>query len=169
MNTRAILQSTLSGIVSRFQHILRPGLEPQSVGRPVQASQADWTEMHRFEQREPGPVARAQSPDEPSPELVEFYDKISDKTDSVMTPGGKARLIGLSLSFELPDKSQGLFLMDSSGESIRIESIEQKSPTEIHFLIPPLGSGEYILELRARIGKEKPLIIGTLPATLQAL
>jgi hypothetical protein len=86
-----------------------------------------------------------------APLLAWCEDVASGTTDSLLTPGGIARLRGRRLRFDPGDADQGVFLIPE-GEvgGTRALQLAQNKPAELVFLVPALAPGRYTVAVRSR-------------------
>ena len=103
----------------------------------------------------------------PSPLVLE--DLTSVTVNKYLTPGGTVVLSGERLRFRQDNPQQGIFLIASSGDELRIERIFKHSNAQIVFLLPAsLPLDEYTLEVRMMPQRGKEVRKGVLPLKLIA-
>ena len=91
----------------------------------------------------------------PAPNLLEYLDINSGERNSLVTKGGMGQISGHRLKFELADAQQGIFLIDGKGTEIRIDTVGENKPARLMFVLPAtLDTGDYELEVRAKIGND---------------
>ncbi len=101
------------------------------------------------------------------PNPVEFHDYTSESVNSVITPGGPARLTGHRLKFNPDDERQGVFFIGEDGTARRVTMVMRNKPAELMFMIPAdLPAGEYTLEVRTVTTKDDTVRKGELRETL---
>ncbi|MDR8392620.1 DUF4469 domain-containing protein [Aliifodinibius sp. S!AR15-10] len=107
------------------------------------------------------------SPASPEPKLQRYYNNGSDTNNETLTPGYTGRLVGELLKIDPEDPDQGLFLVASDGAETEVEEFVENSPSELGFRVPDgLASGEYAMEVRAKLHNTNDLRTGTLNASL---
>ena len=84
--------------------------------------------------------------------------------DWLLTIGGIAMLKGYLLKFDLSDPRQGVFLasIDNPNQEIHVSLYSRIKPSEIHFQVPAIAPGEYILSVKAMIRDGKKIQKGEL-------
>jgi len=84
-----------------------------------------------------------------APNLLTYKDIDSGKKDTIITPGGMAKIWGSRLKFDLNDPSQGIFFIDVDGREYRASVIGENSPSKLIFNAPAdLSKGEYKVSVR---------------------
>jgi hypothetical protein len=86
--------------------------------------------------------------DKPKPQPLTFLDLASGRKNTVLTPGGDARLVGRNLRFAPGDPRQGVFFVAADGSETRVERVSWNAPSHLIFCIPDLAAGAYGLEVR---------------------
>ncbi|MDR8392506.1 DUF4469 domain-containing protein [Aliifodinibius sp. S!AR15-10] len=75
--------------------------------------------------------------------------------------------MGELLKIDPEDPDQGLFLVASDGAETKVEEFVENSPSKLGFRVPEgLASGEYTMEVRAKLHNTNELRVGTLKAPL---
>ena len=100
------------------------------------------------------------------PYADKFVDVNTGVVDSVVTPGGGARLLGAVLKFDPADPAQGVFFIAADNSETRAEVVIRNMPGELSLLNPALPAGEYRLQVRAAFGDPTDLRVGELAAKL---
>jgi len=114
-------------------------------------------------------VALKQESFKPKPHPQEFTDVNSAERDSVLTPGGMARLIGHRLKYDPAQAEQGIFFIAADAAETRVTVIGSLKPGELMFLVPDtLAAGDYTLEVRTVFKDGSQLRSGRLEAVLTA-
>ena len=99
-----------------------------------------------------------------------FEDIASGTVNEQLTPGGTAVLSGERLRFRQEDPQQGIFLIASGRDPLRIERMLSHSHTRTVFLLPAsLPADEYTLEVRMIPPRGKEVRKGVLPEKLISL
>lgn len=105
--------------------------------------------------------------DRRKPVLRRFHDSSSDTTNQELTPGHTGRIAGELLKIDPEVEEQGVFLIGPGDTETRVEEYAHNMPSKLAFRIPEgLASGEYTVEVRAKLQHTKGLRTGTLNATL---
>ena len=105
----------------------------------------------------------------PAPNPIEYRDIDSEETNDTITPDNIGQLSGNRLKFDPAEADEGLFFVATAGGEIKVSTVQKNKPSQLVFLIPPLGDGTYHLEVRARMASgtsARQLRIGRLDATL---
>ncbi|MGB4872791.1 MAG: DNA-binding domain-containing protein [Candidatus Promineifilaceae bacterium] len=89
----------------------------------------------------------------PLPHPQVFHDHISHLDNSVVTPGGGAKIKGYRLKFDQTDPEQGVFFVSASGVETRVEQVLSIRPSEVIIILPALPADMYRLEVRGIFGK----------------
>jgi hypothetical protein len=101
----------------------------------------------------------------PLPLMLE--DVTSTTVNGQLTPGGTAILSGKRLRFRQDDPQQGIFLIASGGDKLRIERIFSHSHARAVFMLPAsLPVDEYTLEVHTILPRGKDVRKGILPEKL---
>jgi len=91
----------------------------------------------------------------PMPSLLDYTDFNSGERNSIVTPGGMGQISGHRLQFDAADEEQGIFFIAADGSETRVSVAGQNMPSTLMFLLPAgLTSGEYTLEVRAKMGED---------------
>jgi hypothetical protein len=96
---------------------------------------------------------------EPTPHILEVKDVISDSVNDTLTPGGIIQIRGGRLKFIPSEENNGVFLINESGENIKLTVIAENKPARIMAMLPTeLSQGTYLLEVRTTFssGSAKP-------------
>ena len=103
----------------------------------------------------------------PTPAPLQFVDGTSGAVNSAVTAGSIGTLSGSRLKFNAAAADEGLFFAASAGGvETKVATISINKPGQLVFLIPALPSGEYTLQVRARLNGSKDVRSGTLDAGL---
>lgn len=103
----------------------------------------------------------------PTPALLQFMDAASHEANGPLTPGNIGALTGSRLKFDPAAADEGIyFLGTSDGSETKVTTVSSNKPGQLVFLVPALPSGQYDLQVRARVRGGKDLRRGTLDATL---
>jgi hypothetical protein len=90
----------------------------------------------------------------PAPNPLTYTDFGSQQSNSVITPGGMAQIVGHRLKFDAADPGQGIFFTAEDGTATRVDMLGKNNPAELMFLTPAsLAPGDYTLAVRAAFGK----------------
>lgn len=103
----------------------------------------------------------------PSPTPLHYTDVISATHNRTLTPGGPGKLFGYRLSFDPNDPAQGVFFVAGNRSETRAGLLVENLPQTLIFVVPPLDTGEYTLEVRSTIDGAGPLRCGTLSPKLR--
>lgn len=105
----------------------------------------------------------------PAPSPLAFVDLASGQTDGAITPGSIGTVNGSRLKFDPTRPDEGIYLVPAdAGPAIRVDSVERNRPRQLVFLVPAGLSGDYTLEVRARVRGGAELRTGRLEARLRA-
>lgn len=103
----------------------------------------------------------------PKPVLVQFKDVNTNTLNESITPGGMGELFGAELKVDMEDPSQGIFLIAADNTTTRVETVGRNKPANLLFMIPSgLPSGQYEIEVRAKVRKGAELRTGRLSSIL---
>ena len=101
--------------------------------------------------------------------LSEFVDTVSGLTNESIVANETGTLRGAGMKFDPADETQGLFLVDDTGNEIAVPNYPRLSTTEIILKVPALEEGKvYKLVLKSRASANDELVPVALPATLKA-
>lgn len=107
------------------------------------------------------------APKYPCPKPEHLEDIFSETRDRHITARGVLRVRGRRLKFNPEDPQQGIFLIPTAGESIRVAKVITNVPSQLLFQAPDqLPDGTYQLEVRAIVGNSTELRQGMLPYSL---
>lgn len=87
-----------------------------------------------------------------SPALIAFNDVNSQTTNSLLTPGGIAQLMGEELKFNPANAAEGIFFIAADNTTTQATVIASRTEGKIVFSIPSLPAGDYTLEVRKGYG-----------------
>lgn len=112
-------------------------------------------------------VAKEES-SKPSPSPLQYADTGTGTTDDILTPGNIGTLNGARLKFDTSKPDEGVYLLPTSGgAAVQITTFQRNKPGQLIFLVPtPLASGDYFIEVRARINNGNELRSGRLESVL---
>lgn len=82
---------------------------------------------------------------------VIVYENSSDTMDDGYHPGNVLKMRGINLKFDPDAEDEGVFWINSAGESVKATSISHNTPSALHCQIPELAPGEYIVEIASRL------------------
>ncbi|MES2438898.1 MAG: DNA-binding domain-containing protein [Verrucomicrobiota bacterium] len=104
----------------------------------------------------------------PVPNPIEFRDAATGNSNGPVTPGNIGTLSGSRLKLDPAVADEGIFFIASTGGvETKVATVSTNKPGQLVFLIPAtLASGEYSVQVRARIFGSADVRIGTLDATL---
>ena len=106
----------------------------------------------------------------PQPTPITFKDIVSGTTNETLSPSGVGEISGSRLKLDLGDEEQGVFFIDSDGTATKSATIIRNKPSNLIFMIPAgLPTGEYRVEVRARLRSGSALKSGRLDYQLQVL
>jgi hypothetical protein len=100
--------------------------------------------------------------DPPKPHLQVYIDVDSGTKNSVVTPGGGARIEGVWLRYDPADPAQGIFFVDQAGAETRVQRLILNTPGLLAFNVPDLAPGHYRIEVRATIRNNAEVRTGKL-------
>jgi len=103
-----------------------------------------------------------------SPAPTTFIDAITKESNLTATAGGIGALYGTLLRFDPDDVQQGVFFapVDTPETEVRAVGYSRVKPAEIHFQIPNLQQGEYIISVKAISKNGKIINTGKLNASI---
>jgi len=106
------------------------------------------------------------SPQAPVPGT--FIDASSGESNLAATPGGIGLLQGNLLRFDSNDTKQGIFFVpvNASLNEVRVEIYSGIKPSEIHFQIPNMQTGDYYMVVRALSKNGKVIREGKLESVI---
>lgn len=93
----------------------------------------------------------------PKPDPEYLYDHGSDTRNEVLTPGNIAQIRGSRLKFDPTDPQQGIFIIAADNTETKATTVSRNMPSQLDFLVPPLAAGEYRVEIRTILYKNKEL------------
>lgn len=103
----------------------------------------------------------------PTPAPLQFVDGSSSAVNSVVTAGSIGTVNGSRLKFNATAVDEGVyFIASAGGAETKVAIVSINKPGQLVFLIPALESGEYSVEVRARMQSSKDLRTGTLDVGL---
>jgi len=103
-----------------------------------------------------------------SPTPITFIDAFSGESNLTATSGGIGVLYGNLLRFDTNDVQQGVFFtpVDTSKNEVRADIYSGIKPSEIHFQIPNMQTGDYYLVVRALSRNGKVIRDGKLESVI---
>ena len=103
----------------------------------------------------------------PAPLPLQYSDAATHESNGPLTPGNIGTLTGSRLKFDPAAADEGIYFLGSGdGSETKVSVISINKPGQIVFLVPVLPSGQYDLQVRARVNRSKDIRKGTLDATL---
>lgn len=104
-----------------------------------------------------------------SPALIQFTDVNSQTTDSILTPGGIAQVVGEELKYNPNNPAEGIYFIASDGAATKVDIVASRTEGKLVFSIPnTLTAGSYTLEVRKGYGTTNIVIrTGSLNDSLQ--
>jgi len=104
------------------------------------------------------------SPGYNEPRILRYTDVKTGVKDTQFTLGNMGVIKGEHLAFDNAAPDEGIFLIDSvdDSETIKIETVQKNSPSELVFMIQSsavLTSGEGFITVRSRVGKPNGLLL----------
>ncbi|MDR1986005.1 MAG: DUF4469 domain-containing protein [Treponema sp.] len=86
---------------------------------------------------------------EHGPVIDSVEDKASGAINSKLSPGHGVNLSGKDIKIAGTDSTVGIYLLDSTGNGIRVPSGDmlENGPTKVLFICPPLSAGEYTIQV----------------------
>lgn len=104
-----------------------------------------------------------------APALIQFTDVNTQNTNSILTPGGIAQVVGEELKFNPANAAEGIYFVASDGTATKVDIIANRTEGKLVFSIPTtLITGSYILEVRKGYGKTTIVVrTGSLQDALQ--
>ncbi|MDR8394299.1 DUF4469 domain-containing protein [Aliifodinibius sp. S!AR15-10] len=105
--------------------------------------------------------------DRREPVLRRYHDGGSGTTNETLSPSHTGRLVGELLKIDPGDQEQGVFLIGPDEAETRVNEYNHNMPSKLGFRVPEgLESGEYTMEVRAKLHNTNELRVGTLNASL---
>ena len=84
----------------------------------------------------------------PKPLVYTFTDMNTGTVNSQLTPGGAAIIKGKQMKYNPDDEQQGIFLVNSTGQNFKVETVYLNTFSQIMMMIPAgLKPGEYRLQV----------------------
>lgn len=104
-----------------------------------------------------------------APALIQFTDIVTQNTNSIITPGGIAQVVGEELKFNPENDSEGIYFIAADGTATKVTIIASRTEGKLMFSIPNnLVSGSYTLEVRKGYGSTNIVVrTGSLQDALQ--
>lgn len=104
-----------------------------------------------------------------APALIQFTDVNTQNTNSILTPGGIAQVVGEELKFNPDNAAEGIYFVASDGTATKVDIIASRTEGKLMFSIPAtLVTGSYTLEVRKGYGKTTIVVrTGSLQDALQ--
>ena len=106
-----------------------------------------------------------------APALVQFTDVNTQNTNSIMTPGGIAQVVGEELKFNPANAAEGIYFVATDGTATKVDIIASRTEGKLVFSIPStLVTGSYTLEVRKGYGSTTIVVrTGNLQDALQVI
>jgi len=122
----------------------------------------------RLKEMEPEIVVNKIPAQKRKPVLLNYIDVKTGRTNEEITPGQAANITGDLLKFNEQDPEQGVFFINTlTREVFKLPgNLMQNRAKELIFMNPELPSGEYTVEVRTIIGRNKGLCTGVLAGLL---
>ncbi|MDR3093141.1 MAG: DUF4469 domain-containing protein [Bacteroidales bacterium] len=87
---------------------------------------------------------------EPLPHIIEVKDIVSGSVNETLTAGGVVQIRGSRLKFIPEEDSNGIFLTDANGATIKLTVVVENKPARLMAMLPAdLPQGEYTVEVRS--------------------
>ncbi len=102
----------------------------------------------------------------PVPLPKTYVDGTGGAQDSVLTPGGPARLLGRLLQYDPADPAQGIFFIAEAGGETRVSTLVVNEGAQLGFIVPTLAPGSYTIEVRTMMANTQDLRVGKLGIVL---
>lgn len=104
----------------------------------------------------------------PVPVLDKVYDHWTQTENDQLTPRSSVDLYGENLKIgDMNNPEQGIFLIDSKGEEVKVDRLTLNQPKKLVFSVPEtLKKGNYSLEIRTVMRNNKNLRVGRLNEVL---
>lgn len=104
----------------------------------------------------------------PMPNPLDFRDAATGTSNGTITKGNIGTLSGSRLKFSPVAADEGVFFIANAGGAVtKVATVSTNKPGQLVFLIPAgLTSGEYSLQVRARLANSADTRSGTLDAVL---
>lgn len=104
-----------------------------------------------------------------APALIQFTDVNTQNTNSILTPGGIAQVVGEELKFNPENPAEGIYFVDANGRATKVDVIASRTEGKLVFSIPStLSTGSYTLEVRKGYGYTNIVVrTGSLQDALQ--
>jgi hypothetical protein len=104
----------------------------------------------------------------PLPNPLEFRDAATGNSNGPVTKGNIGTLSGSRLKIDSAKPDEGIFFIASTGGTeTKVATVSTNKPGQLVFLIPAtLASGEYSIQVRARIFGSADIRSGNLDSTL---
>ena len=88
-----------------------------------------------------------------APALIQFTDVNTQNTNSILTPGGIAQVMGEELKFNPANVAEGIYFVAADGTATKVDVIASRTEGKLVFSIPStLVTGSYTLEVRKGYG-----------------
>ena len=88
-----------------------------------------------------------------APALIQFTDVNTQNTNSILTPGGIAQVVGEELKFNPANVAEGIYFVAADGTATKVDVIASRTEGKLVFSIPStLVTGSYTLEVRKGYG-----------------
>jgi hypothetical protein len=117
------------------------------------------------------PVKLNEVVDHSKPNPTDFEDMKSNTVNATLSPGGIGQLIGMRLSFDTSDASQGIFMVNNTTkDETKVTTVAHNKPGKLIFAIPEtLIKGDYEIEVRSLPKNNKEIKSGKLPDIVSVL
>lgn len=103
----------------------------------------------------------------PTPNPIEYRDIATDTTNGQVTPDNIGQLTGSRLKYDPDQPDEGIYFLPTGvGGETKVATVQKNKPSQLVFLIPTLTSGDYQIEVRARISGGTELRSGRLDVIL---
>ena len=88
-----------------------------------------------------------------APALIQFTDVNTQNTNSILTPGGIAQVVGEELKYNPANAAEGIYFVAIDGTATKVDVIASRTEGKLVFSIPgTLVTGSYTLEVRKGYG-----------------
>jgi len=97
----------------------------------------------------------------------DFDDLHTASHNTAITPGNIGTIKGYKLAFNEGNADEGIFFLPTGGgAAVKGPIVQKNKPSQLVLLNPDLPSGDYYLEVRARLRDNAELRTGRLDAVL---
>ncbi|MGD8781552.1 MAG: DNA-binding domain-containing protein [Ignavibacteria bacterium] len=92
----------------------------------------------------------------PMPLIEKYVDLVTGEVNSIITAGGMGQLKGDRLKFDSEAEDEGIYITAADNTETKVTTTGVNKPQSLMFMLPAsLTTGEYRIEVRARIGTDE--------------